>query len=222
MARPKVMIPLSCTWCGKSFERIRCDHMKNVRAGRVDHYCSRTCVKEHFAIKTNSGCQTCGALVKRGRKFCSKKCQPSQKRLERKLCGQCGISFQPAHSGRRFCSVRCKNVAHRYSMRGALNSNFGTGADQAFLLRPMKALILERDQKCVICAATTGLLIHHVRPSHADNRSVNLVTLCRGCHVRHHKSHTTPFPRLHEIARARSRSMTSKWRNKVASLLRGS
>lgn len=42
-ARPKTLVMLKCSWCGKAFEREKRNYAFHVKAGQKNFYCSRTC-----------------------------------------------------------------------------------------------------------------------------------------------------------------------------------
>ena len=60
MARPLVVVDMKCAWCGRAFQRRRCDHEKSVRAGSTEFYCGKECSQAHHAVKNAKPCATCG------------------------------------------------------------------------------------------------------------------------------------------------------------------
>lgn len=222
MARPKIMVSLTCAWCATAFERVQGDYNKALRRGHTDFYCSLACSQAHHAVKNAKPCATCGAPVRSARsrnaKYCSVECQPAQQKMPSKTCPQCSAEFQPRLSKQVYCGAACADTAHAIRMRGEKNSNYRTGEESAYLYDRMRPLILERDKGCVVCGATQALHCHHIDEVRNNNTPENLVTLCAGHHMEHHKSATTPFPWLSQTASARTSSMTSKWKTRVASL----
>ena len=223
MARPKVMVDLTCAWCAKPFQRQRCDHEKSVRLGSTEFYCGKTCSQAHHAVKHAKSCLTCGTPVRatgksRGAAYCSTACKPSLVRLAPKTCPQCSEAFQPRLSTQAYCGASCADTAHTIRMRGAKNSNFRTGSESAYLYDRMRPLILARDKGCAVCRTTVRLHCHHINEDRNDNTPENLVMLCAGHHMEHHKSGMTPFTWLSAVATAATLCMTSKWKTQVASL----
>lgn len=222
MARPKVMVDLTCAWCATAFQRQKCDHDKSVRLGSTEFYCSQACSQAHHAVKNAKQCLTCAAPVAKTRQsrnatYCSPACQPKVT-LSPKTCPQCSEEFLPSRSKQVYCGVTCASTAHAIRMRGGQNSNYRTGEESAYLYDRMRPLILDRDMSCVVCRTEAGLHCHHIDEDRNNNTPENLVMLCAGHHMEHHKSASTPFPWLSGMAKSRSSSMTSKWREQVASL----
>lgn len=46
--------------------------------------------------------------------------------------------------------------------------------------------IIQRDKWCVECYTKDNLQVHHINQNKEDAREVNLVTLCKSCHIRLH------------------------------------
>lgn len=177
-----------------------------------------------------------------GQRYCTRKCgfEARKGRTAKRMltfiqvCPICDSEFRPKSSRTIFCSRECAGVSHSRHMIGSGNSRFKTGTSYANWFRLMRPLILERDGgMCAGCGASppplqferkgvpterSQLVIHHINEKPQDNVPENLITLCTTCHIVHHKSATTPFPRLFEMAAERSRSMTSKWQAHVTSL----
>lgn len=223
MARPKILISLTCVLCGKQYERPKFEVDKAARRGHTDHYCSLACSQAHHAVKNAKPCATCGKPVKatgrtRNATYCSGTCKPSRVVLQRKTCPVCSVEFQPRNSKQVYCGVTCADTAHAIRMRGDGNSNYRTGNESAYLYDRMRPLILERDKGCVVCRTKVSLCCHHITENRNHNAPENLITLCKTHHQEHHKSSTTPFPWLGLVAKASTLSMTSKWKKQVASL----
>ena len=59
----------------------------------------------------------------------------------------------------------------------------------------LRTAVLERDGYCcTVCGSTAKLVVHHKDGRgrgrrYPDNRLENLATMCRGCHVNHHRPH---------------------------------
>ena len=124
-------------------------------------------------------------------------------------------------------------------MRGSGNGRFKNGKSYAKLFREMRVFVLERDGvRCRVCAAEekkvtvtritkqgtvvgqkSNLTAHHIDEDPRNNDPANLITLCQSCHMKHHKSHVSPFLELSEMAISANQSMTSKWRAATTSLL---
>jgi hypothetical protein len=103
-------------------------------------------------------------------------------------------------------------------MLGKGNPHYKDGQSYALWFSLMRPLILERDNGCVVCGVIEKLHVHHVNEDVTDNTPENLITLCHTHHMIHHKSAETPFPLLGMWAKQASESMTSKWKERTASL----
>jgi hypothetical protein len=210
----RIMVPLTCCYCGVRFERIFCEFDKKRRLGHVDVYCSNGCSEAHHAIKNRRRCPVCGKpCPKNTMKYCSKACRASRrvKELQSKQCDICRTTFQPASRRTKYCSRDCANKAHSMRMRGAGNSHYQDGTSYASWFREMRTVILERDKHaCVACGKTRQLTVHHIDHVPWHNDVFNLITLCATCHMVHHKSNTTPLPWLDRLAVARSLKMPER------------
>ena len=200
----RIMVPLTCCYCGTDFERIISEVDKQLRRGHVDVYCSKVCSQAHHAIKHRRRCLVCGKPTpKKTMKYCSKKCKASRrkKELSKKVCGFCSTVFQPISSRAAYFSRTCANKAHSIRMRGSGNPHYKTGTSYATWFREMRIVILERDRfTCVACGSSKKLVIHHVNHVPMQNEAHNLITLCSTCHMVHHKSKVSPFPWLKKLA----------------------
>jgi hypothetical protein len=52
-----------------------------------------------------------------------------------------------------------------------------------------------------------------------NNHPYNLISLCKSCHLTHHKSAQTPWLWFGIYAQVESLCMTSKWKERTTSLL---
>jgi hypothetical protein len=232
---------VDCDHCGTSFEMPRYELAKKRRLGR-SVYCSRPCASAGIAATlTKATCEGCGAMMPQpwnGRKFCSDECRVAHAVPTRTLpdrdCPECGTAFRPKGSRTAYCSRTCADAAHSLRMIGTGNSRYQTGTSYADWFRKMRRLIIHRDGTvCVACkkcppplrhlrkgvpAVRGSLLVHHIDENPANNRAENLITLCKSCHLIHHKSATTPWPWFGEYAENATRSMTSRWQATVTSL----
>lgn len=237
---------VNCEHCGKAFELLRYELAKKRRkGGRV--YCSRQCVSDGHASRGTT-CKHCGTGMPRakGRQFCSTECrrkggkyrQPGfglgGRVLPEITCPICARVFQPKSSRTKYCDRACAESAHSLRMTGVGNSRYKDGTSYADWFRKMRPVIFERDGNvCVACKECppplvffrsgvqrerTQMTVHHISHDPRDNRPENLILLCQGCHMRHHKSATTPFPWFAEYATGASRSMTSRLKATATSL----
>jgi hypothetical protein len=219
----RIMVPLTCCYCGSNFERIVSEVDKQIRRGHVDVYCSITCSEAHHAVKHRRRCVACGEpCPKKTMKYCSKQCRASrrEKELSPKVCSICGTEFQMKSSRTVYCSRACANKAHSRRMRGAGNSQYKTGTSYASWFREMRPIVRERDRyACATCGKTDGkLIVHHIDHVPWHNEVMNLITLCETCHMVHHKSNVTPFPWLDRLTHARSLKMPDRLKIKSIKL----
>jgi hypothetical protein len=71
--------------------------------------------------------------------------------------------------------------SHSHGRRGTLNGRYKDGSEST-----LYRLMIQKD-KCAMCPATTGLVIHHRNFDHQDNHLENLQVLCLPCHSSLHK-----------------------------------
>jgi hypothetical protein len=230
-----------CAHCGASFEMPRYELAKRRRRGG-NVYCSQPCARAGIAVTlTKATCQGCGAKMPQpwnGRRYCSDECRAAHGAVTRTLpdqvCTSCGVVFRPKTGRTGYCSRECADSAHSARMTGPGNSHFVDGTSYADWFRKMRPLIIERDggvcAACKTCppptrykrngvpAERSSLLVHHINETPADNRPQNLITLCKTCHMIHHKSKATPFPWFAAYAASATRCMTSKWKATATSL----
>ena len=232
-------VELTCTGCSKPMTLKRYDYTKRIARGVKQFFCGRPCNLAHrrkVAASTNNyPCRTCGGKAKKGNWYCSPTCWPEKKIRPRKYpdiqCPQCSKMFSRVNSRQQFCSRQCSSAAHSTRMMGEGNSHYKDGTSYAEWFRLMKPVILERDgAECVVCKLPhemipngrghlkSILVIHHCDENPANNEAWNLIAMCQPCHMKHHKSPTTPFPWLSELAQARSRSMTFRLKRRSAFL----
>lgn len=221
--------------CGSVWPVQKMDVRKAIRRGRA-LYCSTECMAAAFSTDNQRRFCRCGQPIPRRRRTtCSAECAKRQRAEAKPLldCPECGMAFAPKSSRTTYCSRACANTAHSRRMIGRGNSHFKTGTSYARWFRAMRPLIMIRDSAaCVVCKATplvtytrggrtvtrSGLVVHHINEDVRDNRAENLVLLCHGCHMTHHKSRQTPFGWFGRYAEKASRSMTSKWKARETSL----
>lgn len=222
--------------CGEPFTMQAAEVRKALRRDlRV--YCSRVCAEAGQADTQRTRKCVCGVKLRKGQPvYCSPACRRANHK-GRKLpdigCPICGVMFRPTSSRTAYCSRVCANTAHSRRMVGKGNSHYRDGTSYAKLFRSMRPLILERDDGvCAVCGEAptmtyvrggaevtrSQLSIHHLNEVVEDNRPENLITLCQGHHMTHHKSKVTPYPWFETWAIERSTSMTSRWKARVTSL----
>jgi hypothetical protein len=236
-AKAATYLTLPCSYCAGEFVLMRAEHEKRQRKGQANFYCGHECAKR--ALKSPGHpclhCETPTGSTDRRRRYCSRTCRLAVSRAGKdRPCPQCGRVFFPHSSRTQYCDRICADAAHSARMIGAGNSHYKDGTSYAEHFRRMRPLIIERDQhQCRACGAPdkmiptgrkTGSLfkshwvIHHLNEVPWDNTPENLILLCRSCHMKHHKSATTPFPWFATYTESATRSMTSKWTATVTSL----
>jgi len=241
----KRTVTLTCSFCGVEFKRSACAHEKNLRRGHIDNYCSAICSMRHHSAKNRRRCLICGEPVsKKTRKYCGQKCKSEARkksRISEKRCPYCGKMFQPRSSRTKFCGRICASRAHSVCMIGKGNSNWRGGKTPYQLRNPFKKLrqiVMERDGfKCTVCGKRgtykivkwrgknrkrLTLVVHHIDMNPENNQVENLVTICSTHHAILHKSARMPYPKLSKYAVKASKSMTSKCKTHIVSLLTAS
>lgn len=234
-------VVLQCAWCNKEYEKVLAEYRKAFkRSDNPEFYCGLECSRAHHAVKNAGKCKTCGEPMpkRQGKDYCSDICRApafeSLRTLKPIPCGFCQVEFKPFSHLTRFCSMDCKNKAHSRDMIGKGNPRYKDGTSNGLLFTLMRIPVLERDNyACVGCTDPerliwlprndfpgfrSSLVIHHINEDRTNNQIFNLVTLCMECHMRHHKSHVTPFPWLEKYAQGASESMTSKLKDVITSL----
>jgi len=200
-----------CRYCEKSFNR---DESK--RNWRHIKFCSDKCRKAYaaqkkreiykprliedkaclFCKKTYTPSPTQGAK----QKYCSRKCYLSQKKYERAkdwkcnktilTCPYCDADFTPhkySPNVQVYCSIRCQvNSSNKRH-----NKKWKRPGAALYEFNKIKPLILDRDERCVVCESTDRLHVHHWdnsgRSETCNNTLDNLATLCSQCHSDIHK-----------------------------------
>lgn len=222
LQKHETAVAVTCAHCQHPLMLPGWDHAKKVRRGQVNFYCGPACVgASQQAMPT---CERCGEPTgKRQRRYCLT-CIPlrraeRQRRVLDKFCSGCGAKFKPRNTRMTYCSRGCANRAHSKRMVGKGNSRYKNGTSYALLFRSVRPLILGRDGGCVVCGTTRKLHVHHIDEDPTNNRPQNLVTLCHGHHMTHHKSNQTPWPWFADYAADATLSTTSKWKATTTSLL---
>ncbi len=232
-----VKILLRCLWCDEEFLKPRYEYNKALRRGHFSFYCCKDHSQAHHAVKNAKHCDHCDVPMpgRSTRKFCSVQCRIDSRNHPEKPCTMCGLFFRPVSSRTAYCSRTCADRAHSIRMLGTGNSHYKDGTSYSKWFKESRPLIFDRDKdRCVVCSKASdlitferdgqtvqrsNLLVHHIDENPANNRVENLVLLCYGCHLVHHKSAVTPYPWFAEYTRQASESMTSKWKATATSLL---
>lgn len=232
-----VKMLLRCLWCGDEFKKPRYDYNKAMRRGHFSFYCCKPHSQAHHAIKNARRCEHCDTPMpkKAQNRFCGRECITASRQHPEKACTTCGLFFRPISSRTVYCSRTCADRAHSIRMMGTGNSRYKDGTSYSKWFKETRPLIFERDKDgCVVCSKPfawitferdgqtvqrSNLLVHHLDEDPANNRVENLVLLCYGCHLVHHKSSVTPYPWFAEYTRQASESMTSRWKETATSLL---
>jgi 5-methylcytosine-specific restriction endonuclease McrA len=177
-----------------------------------NNFCSPKCHNEHQ--RNMKECNECGAEYYGGgknREFCSTKCFGKSKRVKKieKECPECNeISLVYPHYSKKhdnvFCSSSCRSDwLEKNSLFATDNPNYKDGKYNGFgsNWHKKREEALERDNYvCQNCSKTKeengrSLSVHHIKPRsefiqnentevEESNKLSNLVTLCRGCHMK--------------------------------------
>jgi len=233
-------VHLICDNCDGKSDRHLYWVRKALKQGSRDAYCSKKCCGEHHSFKNSHRvCKGCGkGPLHRHQRYCSNECKPeigSWARKGPKVCKFCGAEFPRSGTSRQYCSRKCADDAHSKRMRGSGNSKFRSERGPAAysnLFRAMRMIIRQRDDHC--CAdcgnlakkvrlnyrPRTSLQVHHIDENPLNNKPENLITLCERCHHMHHLGMLRKSPKFPGIAAERTRSMTSRLKKRVTSLLK--
>lgn len=192
-------------------------------------YCSPQCHHEQLRQLTAKSCQVCGTKFSgtpsymKDRTHCSRRCaaQTVHKEARQKRarpCLQCGKRFTASTCYQQFCSRTCASRNHARRIQGEKNPRYLHG--KANLPYPTDWLqvsrrVRDRDgHTCVICSTKQGNLdVHHIDMDKSNNAPENLISLCRPCHMRVHKTHDLCqriAPRLVKEATLRSTTFRSQ------------
>jgi 5-methylcytosine-specific restriction endonuclease McrA len=99
-------------------------------------------------------------------------------------------------------------------MQGEANPNFKDGAWLGHYTRAFVQMsaLMRQNTICQECQSGEDLVVHHIDETKNNDAGTNLLVLCRGCHMKFHKSKDSDL----------RRSMTSKWKKIVASSAKAS
>lgn len=240
-ARASTYLTLDCAQCSTGFVVMRAEHEKRLRNGQRRFFCCLPCHHQWLREHPSGVCAHCSGPMKidgKNRRYCSAVCRVAVRDARRwtksRPCPQCGVIYVPKSSRQAYCDRICADQAHSERMIGEGNSHYKDGTSYAEHFRQMRPLILERDgSQCRVCSVPdhlvptgrtdhqqwkSNLVVHHLNEIVTDNRPENLILLCSPCHMRHHKSATTPYPWFASYAESATRSMTSRWTATVTSL----
>lgn len=210
--------PKICPTCNKPFHKLE-------RPDAV--YCSRECFEQSKRPYVTLICLQCGKSFsvissQSHHKFCSPECfyaSAPQKRIRITVdCEECGkpVQKKPYALGRQrhvYCSRKCQASAASRLQLGARNPNYKGGTLFPFRgdnWSSQRRKALRRDgYKCQICGRRLAHKawdhgVHHIVPYklfngdfHAANALLNLISLCRDCHIAvEHHSFPCPQPLL--------------------------
>ena len=78
--------------------------------------------------------------------------------------------------------VRCERHQLEHKLGQLTDIQPRTGRNRARRDQALRRQVLERDRQCLRCGNLGPLAVHHLNGDPHDNRLVNLVALCQGCH----------------------------------------
>lgn len=118
--------------------------------------------------------------------------KPGLKPTPEKYCAYCGKKMErktypnskedlSSFSRRKYCGIECMRKA--YVKKGE-NSQLYTAAHHSS--RKVVYLIEDREKKCELCGTTINIDVHHKDGNYRNNRSENLMVVCRSCHMKLH------------------------------------
>ena len=202
----KERIKLYCEICGKGFE------ITPSRAGA--RFCSLACMGlwKSKALQGENGPAWKGGDVKLHCEVCDK---------------EFGVKPHLANTAR-FCSLACMGLWRTENMCGANNPNWHGGISfEPYGLEwtdTLKRKIRKRDNHtCAICGEVWQIgdrfHVHHINYCKTDNRSEDLITLCRDCHIKTNHNREYYKTLLAPIAIARTAKKQEKDGTKLVSVM---
>jgi hypothetical protein len=181
-------------------------------------FCTKSCQTTTFNNRRRKPpkpcllCQTLFYAEKTNRIYCSPKCAGRAAHMPHKPCLHCQTAFRPHSPLTQYCSRECATSngdTRQYSWRRTVRVQYPA------LFFQMRPLIAERDLNCVACQKPAADC-HHIDENMTNNDPTNLVMLCREHHRAAHSK--TGLPWLSAYAIGKNMSMTSKWKERSASL----
>lgn len=152
----------------------------------------------------NVECAVCGELfyatphdVRRGARYCSNACNGKAQRVrEDRRCRICRATFTVKPSSKRkTCGRTCANEAKRQAKLADRNPNYLGDEAAAIRWRSQAA------EACVVCGSDYRPQLHHVvYAQHVRDKKgdpwnpADSLTLCNGCHCRHHAAPNWKLP----------------------------
>lgn len=243
--RPSLWVTFSCPQCSAPGRDRAYEVRKKQNKGMAGPFCGQSC--STIAANAARGlspktCRNCGGPmngVPRTQQTCSVTCRKAsrQRAAVRRMkpipahpCEICAKPFVPHNrmTSGRFCSRACKDAGHSADMTGAANPGWRNGATDyrnaphtaRDFLRAKTAVLFRDHFRCVICNTDQDIQVHHINMEPRDNRSQNLVAICRTHHRRLHAaekslSRTILWPWLSDYANQPTCS-TYKWKGPSA------
>lgn len=194
------MIKRICKYCGKEFYvppsrikygkgkycSIECRKNDNRKIERICKYCGKIFYVDKSRLKYDRG------------KYCSRSCMyKAQYNQKEAVCKYCGRKFtkyksyfEYRESNGKYCSQECF-VKSRYGENnpawkgGKSFEPYGSEFNEM-----LKDKVRNRDNnQCMLCGITKEenekkLDVHHINYNKNFNESINLITLCRSCHIK--------------------------------------
>ncbi len=209
------LLTAKCINCGEEFKVYKCLVEKG-----LDKFCSLKCYRKCQTTKIVKLCEECKTefhviASRLSARFCSKKCKGiwqsrtkvgKQNHLWSRVivkCDNCGNEkyvpqFKINKFKKFFCSKICKGQWMSINIRAENHHWWRGGRSTPYpsdFNNRLKEDIRNRDQRrCFLCSEFEDgklLDVHHIDYNKNNNRSDNLVSLCRKCHMKtnSHRSH---------------------------------
>ena len=109
-------------------------------------------------------------------------CQYCGEKLERKVFSKGRLEDIAAFCKRKYCNRECMRKDWLTIKRNNQNYRSAHATSQK-----INELILQ-EHACELCGSTQNLDVHHIDENYHNNEITNLMVLCRGCHMKQHKS----------------------------------
>lgn len=164
-----------CKYCQREFvPKVR------GRGGREQRFCSKQCSASGVVVYRRIVCSDCGRSFKHKGRGWRLRCSTCQKRNAVERTTRCRV---------RAGKMECPGVGSGGNQWGSKNHSWKPvhlRKSTKYLGNYRRRCFRVWERKCVICAAKTNVMVHHIDGDVDNYRADNLVPLCAGHHKRVH------------------------------------